>query len=129
MLSQGIVKRNITETDKFHAGLSTLKAGYSYEVPYLEFISNSSIVELYKLQQPAGKTFYDISLYDDSNNLLYSYTLGSRWVHIIKGDNGLITYSLDLYKTPMILLNRTSKISIEKVKTTSFKSKLKNNPK
>lgn len=129
ILSQGVIKRNITETDNFHSGLSTLKAGYSYEVHYLEFITTSDIVELYKLQQPTGRTFYELNLYDDADNLLYTYTLGSKWAHIITSEAGLKTYSFDLNRTPMILLNKTKKISIEKVKTTSFKGKLKKNPK
>lgn len=127
--SQGIINRDVTERDDLRVNLSKLESGFTYSVNHLEFITSSNLIYSYELSQSAAKEYYKLSLYDDKDNMLYSYNLGAKWVKVISSDNGLTTYSFELYKIPPILLNQTKKFSIKKIRTTTVRRNLNKIPK
>jgi hypothetical protein len=116
VLSQAIVKRGMHRS-RYHNGLDEAY-GYAYGVQtyYLEFSTNSKLHERY-VSKKGRWTYYEVKLYDNSGKLIMEKKIDNHMVAISSNGDDLRTYSLNLKEIPLILLDQTKKITIEKVRT------------
>ena len=116
IIDQIILKRGVKDSNTSYGSYSDGAYGYGYgygfETFHLEFITTSKIKEI-KFYERKKWTHYKIDLMAENDSLLYSFKkYPSDVVKVLNGDS-LQTYSINLYKVPMIFLDRTKKIRIE----------------
>ena len=108
IVDQAILKRGFSNYGSYSDGAY----GYGFQTFYLEFMTTSKIKERYSKNRKLI-THYKIDFLTKNDSLLSSFTLYSSGVIKISSRENLQTYSINLYKIPIILLERTKKIRIE----------------
>lgn len=116
VLSQAIVKRGMHRSN-YSTGLEQAY-GYAYglQTYYLEFSTNSKIHERY-VNKKGRRTYYEIKLFDNLGKLILVKNIGNHMVKVSSNGDDLRTYSVNLKEIPMVLLDQTKKIEIERVRT------------
>lgn len=135
--AQAIIKRGVNNVDvsgyKDEYGYGY---GYGFQTWHLEFTTKGKVVEYYRktreikpvveemtdqdnsevlprFQTAPDILFYDLQFTDENDKVLLKIPLSESEVKIVSDgaeEDPLFTYSINLKKVPMVVLNRTKKI-------------------
>ncbi|WP_439182264.1 hypothetical protein [Carboxylicivirga taeanensis] len=113
--SQAIVKRGLAKFE-YNSGMD---AGYGYgygmECWRLEFTTTVKIKELHINNDRSRKQYFSFNLCDKDGETLLVAQLDEEAIAMVNNGDKLLTYSINLNSIPLILLDKTQSIRIEKV--------------
>jgi hypothetical protein len=113
--SQALVKRAYTKYRYNYSLDSGAAYGFAVEIWKLEFSTKSGISEIEGPKIGRKKEYYQFSLYNYWGKPLLKQQLDLADVEQVNNGESLITYSINLKNVPLILLDDTNEIRIEKV--------------
>jgi len=123
VLSQAIIKRGYYEYDnKYNYDIWTDAEGYSayglgMESFWLEFTTTKALKEVYHKKKWSDEkmTYFKLKLIDKDGKNLLIVKLHPKFEKIASNEADLTTYSFNLYSIPIIVLDETHTIEIERV--------------
>ncbi len=124
VLKQCIIKRGKYKSDYGFSdyqnesrGTGSYGYGYGYglQVIYLEFVSYSKIKIVTKINPVSDKEFYQVDLFDTKDKLLLKVKLNLDYIKQNTNYDDLTTYSINLNKIPIVLLDITKTIEIARI--------------
>jgi hypothetical protein len=86
--------------------------GYGLQTFHLEFITTSDIKQIVAYDTKPVQAKYNIKLYDDKNTMILEFEVLYQESKATPKLSGMTSYSINLYRIPMILFNKTKKIDI-----------------
>lgn len=86
--------------------------GYGLQTFHLEFITTSEIKQIVAYETKPIQAKYNIKLYDDKNTMILEFEVLYRESKATSKLSGMTSYSINLYRIPMILFDKTKKIDI-----------------
>jgi hypothetical protein len=118
IIDQAIIQRGYFDfrfdNDKSvkNAYASAYGYGYGLQTFHLEFITTSEIKQIvaYKTKQIQAK--YNIKLYDDKNTMILEFEVFYQESKVTPKLSGMSSYSINLYRIPMIIFDKTKRIDI-----------------
>lgn len=116
IIEQAILKRGVSDYNYNDTGDSGYGYGYGLQTFHLEFITKSAMNEKYRSKNRMKRKFYEIKLLDETNTLLLIIKMKLREVVKVSNGDDLFTYSINLKKIPMVLLDRAKIININIIK-------------
>lgn len=91
---------------------SAYSYGYGLQTFHLEFITTSEIKQIVAYKTKPIQAKYNIKLYDDKNTKILEFEVLYRESKVTPKLSGMTSYSINLYRIPMILFDKTKKIDI-----------------
>lgn len=116
IIDQVIIKRGVSDYNYNDVGDSGYGYGYGLQTLHLEFITKSAIIERQRSDKRERNSLYEIKLMDKKGALLLIRKLKLRELLKVSNGDDLFTYSINLKKIPMVLLNKTKTINIDKIR-------------
>ncbi|MBR8537792.1 hypothetical protein KDU71_19630 [Carboxylicivirga sediminis] len=114
--AQAMVKRGISKYDYRSSFDSGYGYGYGMQTWRLEFTSTSGISEKHIPKEGSKKRrYYQCKLYDTDDQCLLDTQLELGDVIMVSNGDLLQTYSINLNSIPIILLEKTKEVQIDKV--------------
>lgn len=122
VLAQAIVKRGEYYSNSGAFSDGAYGYGYGLQSYHLEFLSTSKIIEVNEIVKRHKRDYYEIKLVDDNNNFLLIDKLRERDVQVSTNGKDLTTYSINLNKIPLILLDKTKTVHIAHIQQVDRKA-------
>ncbi len=113
IFSQAIIQRGVY--DMHHSSLSDKAYGWGYgmQAYRLEFLTKAKLAELPIIKRRLKRKYYSLSLVDGNNTTLLTHKIYVADMIVSTNDAGLTTYSINMNKIPMVVLDKTHTIHIE----------------
>lgn len=115
VIDQVIVQRGTREYNSYSFSEGAYGYGYGLQSLYLEFITDTKIEMKDVPDRKVWRTRYEIKLVDEQNSTLLILKVKFNKLRILSNGDDLFTYSLNLREFPLVLLDRTRKLSIKRV--------------
>ncbi len=117
ILSQGIIQRGVYDYSKSEFINVSYGYGYGLQNYFLEISTTSPFTTNYRPKEEGKKKgkYYRVKLLDKNGETLVISRFYTSKVRKVDNENKLITYSFNLKNIPMILLDQTSTINLEKI--------------
>ena len=121
VVAQALLKRGISNYKSdyglYHDGAYGHAYGYGLETFHFEFATTTTLTEIYRNKENVGEKYYEIELLDENDKSLMITELDFDDVKIVYNGVDLTTYSINFNKIPLILLDKTRKINIQRIRT------------
>jgi hypothetical protein len=118
ILAQGLIERGFFD----YESSENYSYAYGMQVWFLEFVTTNNLQWIYQPRKHGifGRNFCKIILLDESNNQLMTTDVPSNYIQEVSNENGLQTFSVNLYKVPLVLLDKTVTIKLRRI--TNFRN-------
>lgn len=116
IIEQAILRRGVS---KYNSGIVSdggYGYGYGLQTFHLEFITEAKITERYRSGKRSNRKHYEIKLWDENDSLLLHIGIQLSELRKVSNGKNLYTYSINLNRIPIVLLDKTQKINIDKIK-------------
>lgn len=116
ILEQAIIKRGVRNYKARIFDDGGYGYGYGLQTFHLELITKAEFVEKYRREKRSYQKYYTIKLFDKKDTLLLNKEIELSELKKFSNGDDLFIYSLDLRRIPIILLDKTTTINIDKIK-------------